>query len=152
MFFYILALFVIGTILLIGIKYVIKITEQVESIDLVEFKTSLTTDVDVMVTKYGSWKKKTYTVPQGVKTVCFFTIDKYPNSCSSLPNLDPVMCDAWQSGTQNVMTIPFVIDSSINLIKMEVKDPKGYQCFGVTDKKITIKLTGIGNGVRISEP
>ena len=114
MFFYILALFVIGTMLLLGIKYIGKIVKQVESVDLVEFKTSLQNDVDVLVTKYGSWKKAAYTVPKEVKKVCFFTIDAYKNGCPSLPDLDVVMCDAWQSGTQNVMTVPFVLESPIN--------------------------------------
>lgn len=151
MFFYILALFVIGTMLLMGIKYIGKIVKQVEAVDLVEFKTSLQNDVDVLVTKYGSWKKVTYVVPKEVKKVCFFTIDAYKNGCPSLPDLDNIMCDAWQSGTQNVMTVPFVLESPINLTKMIVDDTNGYKCFEVTDRKITLKITGIGNGVKISE-
>ncbi|MFH1439785.1 MAG: hypothetical protein ABIG89_04410 [Candidatus Woesearchaeota archaeon] len=153
MLFYILAIFVIGMILLLGVKYIGKLLKQVETIDLVEFKTSLQDDTDVMVTKYGSWKVKTYVVPKELKKVCFFTADKYKSGCIDLPDLDPVMCDAWQSGSQNVMTVPFVLESPINLTKMIVdKDiPQGYKCFAVSDRKLSVKMTGIGNGVMISE-
>jgi hypothetical protein len=153
MFFYILALFIIGTILLLGIKYVGKILDQVETIDLVEFKTSLIDDTDIMMTKYGSWERNTYSVPKGVKTVCFFTIKDGINP-SCLGSLDLLMCDAWKSGTQNVMTNPWS-DTSINLTRMEVDKndaPANYLCFDAIDGKITIKMTGKGNGVLVSKP
>jgi hypothetical protein len=149
MFFYILALFVIGTILLLGVKYIGKIIEQTKHVDLVAFKTSLTDDTDVLVSKYGSWKKATYTVPSGVKKVCFFTVDDKKRTC--LPELDLLMCDAWESGTQNVMTEPWS-ETPINLTKMRVNSPNGYLCFDSSDTKVTIKITGTGNGVMISDP
>ena len=150
MFYYILALFIIGSMLLLGVKYIYKITSEIETIDLLEFKTGIQTDVDEMSSKYGSWEKRTYPVPKGAEKVCFFTIGKYKETCAN--ELDFVVCDAWESGSSNVMTLPFVLDTPINLSKMEVKDDKGYKCFEVIDRKITLKLTGKGNGVIISEP
>lgn len=153
MFFYILALFIIGAILVIGVKYILGLVKQTEAIDLVDFKTSLQEDADVMSTKYGSWEKQTYIVPKEVKKVCFFTSGNYKQGCNGLPDMDPIMCDAWQSGSQNVMTVPFVLDSPINLSKMKVDDAlNGYRCFDVTSRTLKIKMTGIGNGVMISEP
>ena len=150
MFFYILAIFVIGTILLLGIKYVGKIVTQVDTIDLVEFKTGLIDDTDTMMTKYGSWEKNTYTVPKGVKQVCFFTVaDDITPSCPG--SIDLLMCDAWKSSTQNVMTNPWS-DTSINLTQMRVDSPANYLCFDAVDRKITIRVTGKGNGVLISKP
>ena len=151
-FFYILALFVIGMILFLGVKYIGKLVTQIETIDLVDFKTSLQDDTDIMSSKYGSWKIKTYVVPKGIKKVCFFTTAKHSSACNNMADLDMVMCDAWKDGAQNVMTVPFVLESPINLEKMEVDNPKGYYCFEVADKRIDVKLTGKGNGVVISAP
>ena len=154
-FFYILALFIIGSILLLGVKYVGKLLTQVEQIDLVEFKTSLQDDVDIMSTKYGSWKKKAYVVPKDIKKVCFFTIDKYSPACNNHEDLDLIMCDAWKDGVQNVMTVPFVLETPINLSRMEMDNsefPKGFNCFDAVSKRIEIKITGKGNGVVISSP
>lgn len=156
LFFYLLALFIIGATLIIGVKYIVKIRGQVQNIDLVEFKTSLEDDAEMLSTKYGSWREKSYFVPQGVKQVCFFEIDSnlQKKVCTPQPiePLDYVMCDAWQTGAQNVMTIPFVLETPINLTNIKIKDEKGFKCFNVVDNKITVVMTGLGNGVQISEP
>ncbi|MBT4824851.1 hypothetical protein HN695_01215 [Candidatus Woesearchaeota archaeon] len=153
-FFYILAIFIIGTILLLGVKYVGKIMDQLHTVDLVTFKTSLEDDSEVMAVKYGSWEKKDYIVPKDIKKMCFFTIDPiYSNKCDQYEELDPLMCDLWQSGQENVIAVPFMeLESGINLTNMEVKNIAGYHCFAVAEKRISIKITGKGNGVIVSEP
>jgi len=155
LFFYLIALFVIGATLILGVNYIVKLTKQVDAIDIVKFKVALEDDSEMLSTKYGSWREKSYHVPKEIKEVCFFDIDskKRQQICSQLTEpLTPIMCDAWTSGTQNVMTVPFVLDTTINLTGIKITDTNGFHCFTVRDNTITVILTGLGNGVQISDP
>ncbi len=169
MFTYILGIIIIGLLLFLGVRYIMKIHNDIGKIDLLSFKTSLETTAKQYSTKYGSWTELELTVPNEVKTVCFFDIskavtDKAMNTklcggsgidegSSELPDQTKVieLCDAWQkSASSNVMTIPFVTDSPIFIPNLKVDSKAGYLCKQVVAGKITVTVTGLGNGVKVS--
>lgn len=164
MFTYILSIIIIGLILLFGIRYIIKLQQDIKTIDLVKFKTQVETVAGSYAYQYGSWVKQEFSVPSEVKQVCFFDVEKAGGSSGSKicggsaqdPNeiqKQPLLCDGWSAGkdsTQNVMTVPFVTETPIHIGKIEVDNAIGYKCFKVTAGKFTATITGLGDGVKIS--
>lgn len=166
MFTYVLGIIIIGLILLFGIKYIVKLQQDIKTIDLVKFKTQVETVAGSYAYQYGSWVEQEFSVPNEVKYVCFFDLEKSGGSGSSKicggsgspqdPNdiqKQPLLCDGWSAGkdsTQNVMTVPFVTETPIHIGKIEVDNTIGYKCFKVTAGKFIATITGLGDGVKIS--
>lgn len=164
---YIMAIIIIGMILLFGVKYIIKLQHNIQSIDLVQFKSQVESTAQKYAYQYGSWTKKDFSVPREIEFVCFFDLSKHTaaatsNICTgtapaSDPNKDvgkqPLLCDGWQQGkegTQNIMTVPFTTENPIHIGRLEVDNTQGYKCFKVTAGKFTATITGLGDGVKIS--
>ncbi|MBI5392791.1 hypothetical protein HZA96_02885 [Candidatus Woesearchaeota archaeon] len=169
---YILGIVIIGMLLFFGVKYIMKLMKTTEDIDLLQLKTSLETTAKKYGTKYGSWTLEEIPVPKKVQYVCFFDLSKdKPTKENSLicgggkggDNLvpvtdkkkikDPIICDAWKTGkSQNVMTIPFVPDYPLLVEKMKIDDKAGFICFKAIAGEIKVKFTGLGSGVKVSNP
>ena len=170
---YILGIVIIGMLLFFGVKYIMKLMETTEDIDLLSLKTSLETTAKKYSTKYGSWTIEEIPVPKKVQYVCFFDLSKEGASkadksivcggndgggsqlisADKKKMVDPIICDAWQTGkNQNVMTIPFVPDYPLLVEKMKVDDSAGLICFKAIAGEIKVKFIGLGNGVKVSNP
>ena len=70
-FFFILAIVIIGLLLLFGVKYIMELGSKVNQIELVQFKTDLENSAEEYRPVYGKWKKLTFSVPVGILKVCF---------------------------------------------------------------------------------
>ena len=70
-FFFILAIVIIGLLLLFGVKYIMELGTKVNQIDLVRFKTDLEGYANDIRAVYGKWKKIEMNVPSGIDKVCF---------------------------------------------------------------------------------
>src|SRR3989338_475521 len=170
---YILGIVIIGMLLFFGVKYIMKLMETTEDIDLLSLKTSLETTAKKYSTKYGSWTIEEIPVPKKVQTIDLFDLSKEGASkanksivcggndgggsqlisADKKKMVDPIICDAWQTGkNQNVMTIPFVPDYPLLVEKMKVDDSAGFICFKAIAGEIKVKFIGLGNGVKVSNP
>ena len=160
-FFFILAIIIIGLILLFGVKYIMELGTKVSQIDLVQFKTDLEGYADEIRPVYGKWKKIELTIPAGIDRVCFvqfpttadpFYIKEQGICQKESADYDFLMCQAWQDDTtRNVYTDPFdELDISIDLGAMDVGDADtNYLCIDTSSNILKIKMTGRGDHVLV---
>lgn len=160
-FFFILAIIIIGLLLLFGVKYIIELGTKVSQIDLVQFKTDLEGYADEIRPVYGKWKKIELTIPAGIDRVCFvqfpttsdtFYIQDQGICQKDSADYDFLMCQAWQDDTtRNVYTDPFdELDIGIDLGAMDVGDADtNYLCIDTSSNILKIKMTGRGDHVLV---
>ncbi len=163
-FFFILAIVIIGLLLLFGVKYIMELGTKVNQIDLVRFKTDLEGYANDIRPVYGKWKKIEMDVPSGIDKVCFVQLETFTDAplyqqqegiCQN-DSLDYnfLMCQAWQDDTtRNVYTDPFdELDLGVDLGAMEVGTAdENYLCVDTTSNILKIKMTGKGDRVLVEE-
>ncbi|MBI4896135.1 MAG: hypothetical protein HY832_01150 [Candidatus Aenigmarchaeota archaeon] len=166
-FFFILAIVIIGLLLLFGVKYIMELGTKINQIDVVQFKTDLEGYANDIRPVYGKWKKIEMNVPAGIDHVCFvqmetFTarqltaIDKRQEGLcqKDSPDYNFNICQAWQDdSTQNVYVEPFVkLDVGITLGAMEVGTAdEDYLCIDTSAHILNIRMTGKGDRVLVEE-
>ena len=163
-FFFILAIVIIGLLLLFGVKYIMELGSKVNQIDLVRFKTDLEGYADEIRPVYGKWRRIEMDVPTGIDIVCFVQLSTFTESPLYIEqeglcqkddsDYDFLMCQAWQSDTtRNVYTQPFdELDVGISLGALEVGDANtNYLCIDTSSNSMKIKMTGEGNKLLLEE-
>ncbi len=173
-FYFILAIIVMGLLLLFGVRYIMELGEKVEQIDLVRFKTDLEGYAKQIAPVYGKWRKlEQLAVPSGIDRICFVQLERFDveelktellykqqkGLCTKgHEDYDFLMCQAWQDdATRNVYTDPFdELAIGIFLGPLEVKgkdaeEEQYYLCIDTTDHYLRIKMTGYGDRVLIEE-
>ncbi len=161
-FFFILAIVIIGLLLLFGVKYIMELGTKVNQIDIVLFKTDLESYANEIRPVYGKWKKLEIDVPAGIEKVCFVQHETFTESplyqqqegicLKEDADYNFLMCNAWQEdSTRNVYTDPFdELDVGINLGAIDVGDANtNYLCIDASSHFIRIKMTGEGDRVVI---
>lgn len=164
MFIYLLAIFIIGLLLLFGVKSILQLFKQADDIDFLTFKTEIEAASQRIASNYGKWEKLTFTLSSHVEKICFVQHKAYPEAAifykdqeglclAQHPDYDFLVCDAWKEGVlYNVYPLPFSdfqAGEGIYLGELEVRNNQGkhYLCMPVSNGKITIKLVGQGNHV-----
>ncbi len=162
-FYFILAIIVIGLLLLFGVRYIMELGEKVEQIDLVRFKTDLEGYAKKIAPVYGTWKKiggkNGIAVPRGIDRICFVQLERFDveelktellykqqkGLCMSTSNLSNkghedynfLMCQAWQDdATRNVYTDPFdelAIGIFLGPLEVQKKDGEEEQYYLCVD-------------------
>ena len=167
-FFFILAIVIIGLLLLFGVKYIMELGTKVNQIDLVRFKTDLEGYAEEIRPVYAKWKKLEIDVPAGIEKVCIVQHDTFTASPLYIQqeglcqkdheDYNFLMCNAWQEDTtRNVYTDPFdELDLGINLGAIDVEDTDfssdtNYLCFDTSAHIMKIKITGKGDRALIEE-
>lgn len=167
-FYFILAIIVIGLLLLFGVRYIMELGEKVEQIDLVRFKIDLEGYAQEIAPVYGKWQKLELAVPSGIEKVCFVQLETFSGMslykqqqglCTKgHEDYNFLMCQAWQDDSgRNVYTDPFdELEIGIYLGPLEVSgedidDEQYYLCAGTTDHYLHIKMIGYGDRVLIEE-
>ena len=163
-FFFILAIIIIGLLLLFGVKSIMELGGKVEQIDLVRFKIDLESYAEEIGPVYGRWKKLEIDVPAGIERVCFVQYDdpegdvwykQYQGLCKNdNEDYNFLMCQAWQDDeSRNVYTEPFdKLDIGINLGNIEVGGVDDYYlCVDTSEHYMKIKMTGKGDKLLIEE-
>ncbi len=163
-FFFILAIIIIGLLLLFGVRYIIELGSKIDQIDIVRFKTSLEGYADEITPVYGRWKKVEIDVPTGINEVCFVQHDTF----SEMPlyktqqglcktnneDYNFLICQGWQSdSSRNVYTDPFdKLDVGIDLGSISVGSVNDYYlCIDTTEHHMKIKMTGYGDYLLIEK-
>lgn len=163
-FFFILAIVIIGLLLLFGVKYIMELGSKVNQIELVQFKTDLENYADEYRPVYGKWQKLTLNVPAGILKVCFVQQETFTNAAiyheqeglcqKEHEDYNLFMCNAWQDDTsRNVYTDPFdELEVGIDMGAIEVGTVnQNYLCVDTSDHILQIKMTGFGDRVLVEE-
>lgn len=167
-FFFILAILIIGLLLLFGVKYIMELGNKVNQIELVQFKTDLESSADEIRPVYGKWRKLELSVPQGVEAVCFVQHDTYSAAplyiqqqglcLEGNDEYNFLMCNAWQDDpSRNVYTDPFdELEIGIFIEGLEVRQTTAmgdvyYLCTDTSSGVLQVKMTGKGDRVFIEE-
>ena len=155
LFIYILTIIVIGVLLLFGIKWIGKILQTDEVVQQTAFVKDIEGAFNSIRSDYGSQRLEEFSAPGSVDRTCFVDSQTTATNAYGLCNpehsdYDPIMCNAWRDKTSSVLFSP-PFDSSVDLGKIVVEGHK-YLCFDNTKNKlIRLKLTGLGDKVKVSE-
>ncbi len=166
-FFFILAIFIIGLLLLFGVKYILELGTKINQIEIVQFKTTLEGYADDVRPVYGTWRKLEIEIPSGIDKICFVqhsTFTSRPLTAIVIQqqglckqdneDYNFLMCQEWQSNTTgNVYTDPFhELETGIDLGPIEVGDADtDYLCIDTSSHTLKIKMTGKGDRTLIEE-
>jgi hypothetical protein len=163
-FFYILAIVIVGLLLLFGVRYIIQLGSKMNQVDMIQFKTELEGYANDIRPSYGKWEKLEISVPAGIDILCFVQHNTFTASplyiqqqglcLKDNPDYNFLMCNAWQEDTtRNVYTDPFdELDVGINLGAIDVGDSSTYYlCMDTSSGILKIKMTGKGDKVLIEE-
>ncbi len=163
-FFFILAIVIIGLLLLFGVKYIMELGSKVNQIELVQFKTDLESYADEYRPVFGKWKKLTFSVPVGILKVCFVQHETFNDAAlyyqgeglckKDHEDYNLFMCNAWQDDTsRNVYTDPFdELELGIDLGAIEVGTAdQNYLCIDTSDHVLQIRIEGKGDRALINE-
>ena len=152
---YALTLIITALILVYGYKYIVKITNTSKTVELVNFETSLTSDIAKLSSDYGSVKIESYPVPTEVKEVCFYQKKYDPISCpESLPaGTNPLVIDQITDKTGNNVFI--VLKDGVEYLDLgKIEVPKNacpLLCITVQSNRLKLRLEGLGDGVLVEE-
>lgn len=156
-FIYILTLVIVGMIVIFGYKAIASIKKDAERAEIVNLQRDLTSTINTMRSSYGSVKIKEFVLPGELKIFCVvdFTETAETVGGGAIPVYSLVQ-DAWSSNTANLFFLsesgqfePFkvedvVVDSGTSTIN--------HFCITSKTGKIRIKLEGLGDSTRISQP
>lgn len=168
LFMYILAIVIIGLLLVFGVKYIGMLVEKVDTINVVQFKTDLETNIEKIRPNYGTWRILEFDVPAEVSEVCFFEYGILPARPQDTPicrqsdvdEYDYIICNAWKDyesanpdgENPNVFVKPSsVIDTDIIIGRLEIDASNHYLCVQAVGGMIKLKATGLGDGTKIEE-
>jgi hypothetical protein len=167
LFLYILAIVIIGLLLVFGVKYIGMLVEKVDTINVVQFKTDLETNIEKIRPNYGTWRILEFDVPVDITEVCFFEYGILPAQPQLMPiclpgndEYDFIICNAWkdyeyanpEGENPNVFVKPSaIIDTDIIIGRLEIDASEHYLCVPSVGGMIKLKATGLGDGTRIEE-
>jgi len=157
-FIYILAIFIFALILLYGYKAIVQFMEKGEQVSLIQFKTTLQTNVQDLAIQYGDVivfnENNPLKAPSRYKEICFVADDAVEQQLPTDERYDimraAVDADMHKS-TENVFLIPQA-EHSIYVGPIELGDygELPYLCINFTKNLLNIRLEGRGDKTRIS--
>ncbi|MBD3249780.1 hypothetical protein GF336_07070 [Candidatus Woesearchaeota archaeon] len=159
-FIYILAIVLAGLIFLYGYRAISGFLGETERVNLVNFQKELEREIRTIAPDTGTVRKVELSLPSRYEKVCF--VDKYDPGTTSLPSngvcdeahedYNALMCDAWESYTQNVMLEPWA-DIKIKTPDLEIppEDELNSLCVEPINGRITLRVEGLGKKARVSE-
>jgi len=156
MFVYILGFVIFALVLLYGYNAIKNLGEKAEQTSYIQFKTEFTQSIKKLSTDYGTVRRKEFTVPRGFTSVCFVDSDRIGVGITMSDY--PLIKDSVQSGVQdNLFLIGQGVQDSFDAGKLEIGiiDPENglddQVCVRVLNGKLKVKLTGLGNRVRVED-
>jgi len=151
-FIYILSIVVVGVILLFGYQAITNFSKNADRIALVQFQKDLESSIKSISSQYGAIQKKIFSLSNDYKQVCF--VDNY-NSITDLNAMDsyPIIKDSVVSGTgKNIFLVKANKQAaeSFSIEKIALKTVI-FDCFNITNSKLTIRIEGMGDHAVISK-
>jgi hypothetical protein len=155
-FFYIMAIIVIGLLLFLGVKWIMGIIENMNIIKMNQFRMGLVNTFDGQrKLPYNSHQKVSIQdVPGSIKKVCFVEkkqgVNHGTTGLCTMGNADynPEMCMLW--GSEDPVNTYFTEPlQMINVGNIQI-DGDGYICMNITNSQLSIKLVSMGDSVKIA--
>ncbi len=153
LFIYVMALIIAGLILVFGFSAIKGFMDKGKEIESITMQKTLEREIKLMETRYGSVKLLPLDVPANIQEICFTDPSASPNN-QNLKNNYAIIAKKLESETSesrikdNVFMFPG--GKSWNAGKIMIDTPDQFQCFNSRSGKITLKLEGAGNKVKIS--
>ncbi len=170
----ILGIVIVGGILLFGYSSFNKLRIQSEQAEFIQFKEDLKSGVNLVYSDYGTVKKKELRLPLDYDEICFVDVDYVWGEIATTENYNFIQNNKVSQNNRGLLTL---IDDSV---KSNVKKntfllgPKNafdsillgnedteksyiknsntpFVCVKASNGYLTLRLEGLGNGVKIEE-
>ena len=143
---YLISIFVVVIILVIGYKYIIVNKESISKAELISFKNKLMSDVKIIGIDYGSVRKVSYAV-EDIGNVCLIDLSKKEQILESeIISNYPIMKDSIKSGlNHNTFLFSKSFLYSYYAGEIEIDIYPYVKCFKADNGKISFLLKGKGN-------
>lgn len=145
---YLLAVIISGLILSFGFSAIKGFVQKGEQIEFVQMKKTLEKEITLMETRFGSRKTIVISVPRKTSEVCF--VGQGASKDSIPPDYAIVAASVGSGSNDNVFLFPG--GESWNTGNIIVDTTSQFQCFNTASGKARLRLEGMGNRVKISEP
>ncbi|MFH1452991.1 MAG: hypothetical protein ABIH00_03295 [Armatimonadota bacterium] len=148
---YIIAAVVAMIVLFLGYNAIVSIQEKGESVQLIQFKSDLSSDVERMSADYGSLVVTSYRLPSNIEKVCFVDIDN-PIS-QGLIGSYPIIAESVKEGVKKNL---FLVDDEDSVAfsdyvgDIDIGGPH-WVCYPVVAGGFTVNLQGKGINTLIVE-
>ena len=148
-FIYILTVLLVSFILVYGYNAVQNFKGRAEQVSCLKFKEDMKSSVALILSDFGSVKRKDFRLCSNYKEVCF--VETYDFDAGlAYSDVDPVIEDNIISGTgKNVFLVDNVAKESFYIGNISV-DPD-VLCVNSKNSQISLRLEGAGNHVILSE-
>src|SRR3989338_11637560 len=139
-FIYLFSTIVIGLILIFGYKSITKTNETMQQADLELLKNSLSSDIKIMSSDYGSSKKVSYNIPQNSE-LCLFDLEKKDEILNNEKmSLYPLINNSLESNSKkNVFLASPSIFEPLYAGDIEINEPYFY-CFKPVAGKVSFEI------------
>lgn len=158
-FVFMIAIILAALILLYGYKAIFGkegLLTRTDQIALTNFESKISSSVKSISYNPGDVRLMSFDVPSKFKKVCFLQLDYAGKTSAGICNnqaedYNPIICNAWkESGNkQNIFFVP-IADIPISVSALVIAN--GYLCVPVASGSISLKLEGLGDKTKISQP
>lgn len=151
-FVYILTMIVIGLLLYFGITWIGDLLATGETIGATQFKVNMENAFSNL--DYGSQRTEDFSVPEGIKRICFLDNTQpkdIGNSALCLSGSDdyaPLICNLWKDNASAVGFSP-AAETQIDIGPVKIGSPY-FICFDTENRnRISLRLTGLGDRIKV---
>ncbi|MBI2652888.1 hypothetical protein HYX00_05465 [Candidatus Woesearchaeota archaeon] len=149
-FIYILALVLTSIILIYGYNAIQNFNKRANQVCFLKFKNDLSNAIESITSDYGSVKKKDLQLCAGYREVCFVeSFGQITSMESPVGTNDPIIKDSIKSNIgKNVFLVEKIAKESFYAGNISVDGD--VLCIDAKNNKISLRLEGKGNHVRVS--
>ena len=152
---YVLAIFIISLIIVLGYKYITSIEKTQESSSFIIFRNSLRNDIVSIKQDFGTFKTKEYNLPEDVDEICFSDKSKNnPLLCRGCPKSTDyrVIADSISSNSTNNIFLfgDAAIKSSFKVDYVKI-GCCAFKCYKTRNGKLKLMMQGDGKYALISQ-
>lgn len=144
-------------VMIFGYNAITDFLEKGETVEFLQFKNELETDVRQIASEYGAVRQTAFYLPARYEEVCFVNLDASFDAQSPLCAKNPIACDVWETAfteggysaaDENVFLTP-AAPVSIKVYKIEMDEP--FLCLPIARGHFTARLEGLGSRTHLSE-
>jgi len=149
-FIYVLSIVIVGIILTIGYNYISDVKERIDRVEFISLKNKLTSDIETISQDYGTFRKKSYSLPK-LTELCLLDLnekDKILNS--GLIDFYPLIKDSVQSNiNKNAFLLRKSTFESFFIGDIEINHYPHFKCLKPDQGKIELGIEGKGDSALI---
>ncbi len=150
-FVYILTVLLISFIFIYGYNSIQNFKKRAENVACLKFKNDIKGAIDTVIGDFGTTRRKDLELCSGYKQVCFIetfeNINDIGNPQSNVVHLDPIVKNSIASNSEK--NAFFVNGESFYIGKISVD--RDVLCIDAVSNKISLRLEGMGNYVKLSQ-